>query len=119
MAKIQIYHNKRCTKSNQALNYLKEKGVRDEDIDVVLYLDNPITKETAEQLVGLLSGNLDELIRKPDAKQLGIEIPKTLTEEWVVENIVKTPKIMQRPIILANGKAVIGRPTEKIDDILV
>lgn len=119
MTSIQIYHHKRCTKSNQALNYLKNKGFNDEDINVILYMENPISKETVEQLVDLLADNPDELIRKSDAKALGIDIPKTLTKNWIVENIVKEPKIMQRPIVIYNGKAVIARPTEKIDGIVV
>lgn len=119
MANIQIYHHKRCTKSNQALNYLKDKGFKEEEIDVILYMENPINKKTAEQLVNLFTNNQEELIRKPDAKALGIDVPKTLTKNWIVENIVKEPKIMQRPIVIFNGKAVIARPTEKIDDIVV
>lgn len=118
MTNIQIYHHTRCTKSNQALNYLKEKGFGDDEIDVVLYMENPINKKTAQQIVELLADNLDELIRKPDAKKLGIDVPKTVTKEWVIEHIVKEPKIMQRPIIIANGKAVIGRPTEQIDSLI-
>lgn len=119
MANIQIYHHKRCTKSNQALNYLKDKGFKEEEIDVILYMENPISKETAGQIADLFAANPDELIRKPDAKALGINVPETLTKNWIVEHIVKEPKIMQRPIVIANGKAVIARPTEKIDDIVV
>jgi arsenate reductase len=119
MTNIQIYHHKRCTKSNQALNYIKEKGFKENEIDVVLYMENPISTKTAEQLVNLFEDNLEELIRKPDAKALGIEVPKTLTKQWVIENIVKEPKIMQRPIVIADKKAVIARPTEKINEIVV
>lgn len=118
MKKIKIYHHTRCTKSNQALSYLKEKGFNDDDIDVVLYMDNPISVETAGQIVESLQGDLDALVRRPDAKKMGIEIPKKLTKEWVIKAIVEEPKIMQRPIIIVNGKAVIGRPTENIDSLV-
>lgn len=118
MKLIQVFHNKRCSKSNQALNYLKEKGFSEDAIDVILYMDEPITKETARHIVDLLSDQLDELIRKPDAKKLGIVVPEKLTKSWVVTNILKEPKIMQRPIVIANGKAIIARPTERIDEIL-
>ncbi|HLU87558.1 MAG TPA: ArsC/Spx/MgsR family protein [Taishania sp.] len=117
MGKIEVYHNKRCTKSNQALHYLAEKGM--EDIDVVLYLDNPISSETAKKLVQLLGEDYQELIRIPDAKKLGVEIPKEMSKEWVAKIIVEVPKVMQRPVVVANGKAIIARPTEKIDLILV
>ncbi len=118
MKQIQVFHNKRCSKSNQALNYLKEKGFSEDEIDVILYLDDPISKETANQVVDLLSDQLDELIRKPDAKKLGIVVPEKLTKNWVVTAILKEPKIMQRPIVISNGKAVIARPTERIDEIV-
>lgn len=115
MSKIQIFHNKSCSKSNQALSYLKGKGINEDEIDTVLYMINPISIETATLVVDLLSDNLDEIIRKPDAKKLGVELPNKLTKKWVINNIVKEPKIMQRPIIISNGKAIIARPTEKID----
>lgn len=118
MKQIQVFHNKRCSKSNQALNYLKEKGFSEDEIDVIFYLDDPISKETANQVVDLLSDQLDELIRKPDAKKLGIAVPEKLTKSWVVTSILKEPKIMQRPIVISNGKAVIARPTERIDEIV-
>jgi arsenate reductase len=118
MKKIQIYHNKRCSTSNKALQYLLEKGYNEDDIDVILYLDQPIDKAIATQLAELLKDNLDELIRKPDAKKLGIEVPEKMTKKWVIDAIVKEPKIMQRPIILANGKAVIARPLERIDNVV-
>lgn len=118
MKQIQIFHNKRCSKSNQALSYLKEKGFSEDAIDVVLYMDEPISKETVRYLVDLLDDNLDELIRKPDAKKLGIVIPEKLTKSWVITNILKEPKIMQRPIVISNGKAIIARPTEQMDEIV-
>lgn len=117
MAKVQVYHNKRCSKSNQALNLLSEKGVQ--DVEVILYLDNPISKVRATEIVNMFEGDLEELIRKPDAKKLGIEIPKVLTKKWVIDAIVKEPKIMQRPIVVSNGKAIIARPTEKIERLIV
>lgn len=115
---IQVYHNKRCSKSNQAVNYLIEKGISADEVEIILYLDNPISTETASSLVDMLAAQLDDLIRKPDAKKLGIDVPKQLTKEWVIKAIVDEPKIMQRPIIVRNGKAVIGRPTELIDELL-
>lgn len=117
MSKIQVYHNKRCSKSSQAVNYLIKKGIKEEDLDIILYLDNPISTEIATSLVNMLENQLDDLIRKPDAKKLEIEVPKQLTKDWVIKAIVDEPKIMQRPIIVSNGKAVIGRPTELIDQL--
>ncbi|MBX2949410.1 MAG: hypothetical protein KF704_09065 [Crocinitomicaceae bacterium] len=118
MDRIHLFHNKRCSKSNQALNYLKEKGISEDEIDVILYMDEPLSKETTRYIVDLLSDQLDELIRKPDAKKLGISMPEKLTKSWVAEHILKEPKIMQRPIVIVNGKAVIARPTERIDEIV-
>lgn len=117
MALIQVYHNKRCTKSNQALNYLKNKGNTD-NVEVILYLDNPINEETARQIVNSLVDDAALLIRRPDAKALGIDVPKNPDKEWIIRAITAYPKIMQRPVIVANGKAVIGRPAERIDIVV-
>lgn len=117
MSKIQVYHNNRCSKSNQAINYLKEKGL-EQDLEIIYYLENPIAEEVAQQIVTQFDGTLDELIRRPDAKSLEIEIPKELTKEWIIKTIVEYPKVMQRPIVVKNGKAIVARPTENIDKLV-
>lgn len=117
MKAITIYHNSRCSKSNQALNYLKEKGLENQ-LNIVKYLDNTVDRKTAKEIANYFKDDLPALIRKDDAKKLGVEIPEKLTIEWVAESIVNYPKIMQRPIVIKNGKAVIARPTEKIDDLV-
>ncbi|HNR85312.1 MAG TPA: ArsC/Spx/MgsR family protein [Taishania sp.] len=114
MSKVKILHNKMCSKSCTAMNFLKDHGFSDADIDVNLYVENGIDTATAQLIVDTFEGNLEDLIRKPDAKKLEIEVPSPLTKEWIVENIVKTPKIMQRPIIIKDGKAIIGRSEESL-----
>ena len=118
MSLIKVYHNSRCSKSNQALAYLKDKGINDEQMNVVRYLDEPISKDVATELVNLLQDDLEALIRRADAKKLGIDVPKSLTKDWVIEHIVSEPKIMQRPIVVKDKKAIVARPTELIDSIL-
>ncbi|MCO5260803.1 MAG: hypothetical protein M9916_11720 [Crocinitomicaceae bacterium] len=118
MSKVQIFHNKMCSKSCSAMNYLKDHGYNEQDIDVTLYNENRIDKETAQKIVDLFEGNIEDLIRKPDAKKLGIDVPKPLTKAWIVENIVKEPKIMQRPIIIKDGKAIIGRSEESLGTLI-
>ncbi len=93
---------------------MKDHGYSEADIDVNLYVENGIDTVTAQLIVDTFEGNLEDLIRKPDAKKLEIEVPSPLTKEWIVENIVKTPKIMQRPIIIKDEKAIIGRSEESL-----
>lgn len=118
MKKIQVFHNTRCSKSCTALNFLKEHEIENQEIEVILYLQDQISKETAEKIVHSLDGDISELIRTADAKKLGIEVPKPITKEWVVENILKEPRIMQRPIIIKNGKAIIARSPEKLNELI-
>lgn len=118
MSKIQVFHNKSCSKSCSAVNFLKDHGVDENELEVSLYMESHVDKKTAQMIVDLLVGDLEDLIRKPDAKKLGIELPKVLTKEWVVENIVKEPKIMQRPIIIKDGKAIIARSTESLETLI-
>lgn len=118
MDKIQVFHNKSCSKSCSALSFLKEHGVDEDEMEVSLYMDNRIDRKTARKIVDLFVGNLEDLIRLPDAKKLGIEIPEELTKGWVVEHIIKQPKIMQRPIIIKDGKAVIARSPESLDTLI-
>jgi arsenate reductase (glutaredoxin) len=119
MSKVQIFHNSRCSKSNNAMCFLGDHGM-DSDIEVVRYMEQPISKETATNIVNSLSKEfqLIDLVRIADAKKLGIEIPKEVTKEWVINTITTEPKVMQRPIIITNGVATIGRSDEALQSLL-
>lgn len=109
-----VYHNNRCSKSRSALAYLDEKQG---EYEVIEYLKEPLNAKQIKELLAQLSIPAADLIRKgePDFKEnfKGKELNE---KEWI-EAMVKYPKLIERPIIVKNGKAVIGRPTERIEEL--
>ena len=115
MSNIKIYHNPRCSKSRAALTLLEEQGV---DAEVVKYLDTPPTKEEIRELLKMLGISARELMRtKEDIyKELGLKDVED--EEKLIEAMAAHPKLIERPIVIKEGKAAIGRPIEKIVELL-
>jgi len=111
-----IYHNPRCSKSRQTLALLHEHNI---DADVVEYLNTPPNKAELEALLELLGLEPRELMRTKEAeyKELGLD-DESLSREALIKAMVANPKLIERPIVIHNGKAAIGRPPEKILDIL-
>lgn len=90
------------------------------DFKIINYLEAPLTKVDIRNLLGLLKLKAKEIIRKNEAefKLLNLSNEDLECDEMVIKAIIKSPKILQRPIIVSNNKAVIGRPPEKIYEIL-
>lgn len=114
---VKIYHNPRCSKSRDTLSLLKSNGVEPE---VVLYLETPPNAQTVRQLLHMLGiGSARELMRKKEDlyKSLNLDDSR-LTETELVQAMVENPKLIERPIVVANGQARIGRPPEDVLEIL-
>lgn len=111
-----IYHNPRCSKSRQTLELLHEHHI---DADIIEYLKQPPTKEELSQLLTMLGVEPRELMRTKEAeyKALGLD-DDSLSRETLIEAMVANPKLIERPIVVHNGKAAIGRPPEKVLEIL-
>lgn len=112
---ITIYHNNRCTKSRQGLALLEESG---KDFDVVKYLENVPTENELKKIIDLLGISPIELVRKNEAVWKENFKDKDLSDAEIISAMVKNPKLIERPIVINGDKAVIGRPTENINDIL-
>jgi len=113
---IRIYHNPRCSKSRQALELLRTRGIEPE---IVEYLKTP---PTAAQLGEILDGlNLQprDLMRtdEHEYRAAGLD-DAALTREQLIAAMVRHPKLIQRPIVLANGKVALGRPPERVLEIV-
>ncbi len=109
-------HNPRCSKSRQGLEYLKEeKGITPM---IVKYLDTPLNFEEISQLIKKLEIKPIELIRKNEDYYKKELKGKDLSDEELIQAMADNPKLIERPIIINGGKAVIGRPVENIDTIL-
>lgn len=111
-----IYHNPRCSKSRQTLAIIEENGLSP---DIVLYLDNPLDKATLKTILKKLNLGPRDIIRKGEAeyKELGLAEPD-LSDEQLIDAIAKTPKLLERPIVVKGDKAVIGRPPENVLTLL-
>jgi len=116
MAKVQIWHNPRCSKSRQGLAYLQEKEC---DIEIFDYLKKSIDSHALARLIEKSGQPLADFIRtnEPEYKELGLK-NKNLTVEKFAEIATKHPKLLQRPIIIKEGKVVVARPVSKIDEVL-
>lgn len=112
-----IYHNPRCSKSRQTLQVLLDHHVQPQ---IVKYLETPPTPEELKKLLEMMKLSPGEIIRFKDknTRELGLSPKDTRSvEEWI-DFMVKNPAIIERPIVVINGKAVLGRPPEKVLEIL-
>ena len=113
---ITIYHNPRCSKSRQTLELLEKNGVPP---TVVEYLKTPPTVGKLKEILSQLGLKPRELMRKKEAVYAEGKLDNpSLSDDDLVEAMTKHPILIERPIVLANGKAAIGRPPEKVLDIL-
>jgi len=111
-----IYHNPRCSKSRAALALLHERGIEPK---IVEYLKTPPDRAELEDLIALLGISPRELLRTGEAayRELGLANPD-LPDERIIQAMVDHPKLIERPIVVRGGQARIGRPTERILEIV-
>ena len=109
---MKIYHNPRCRKSREGVQYLTDKGVK---FEIIEYLKDNLSKETIQILLNKLNITALELIRKNEKIWKENYKDKSLSEKELVEVLHKEPKLIERPIIESKNLAVIGRPIENID----
>lgn len=114
--KVTIYHNPRCSKSRQALDLLQQRDIAP---IVVEYLKNPPDKKELKELLARLGMEPRELMRTQEAAYLeqGLDDP-TLSRDQLIAAMVEHPVLIERPIVIMGDRAVVGRPPEKILDIL-
>jgi arsenate reductase len=113
---ITIYHNPKCSKSRQTLKLLQEQGINPVTIE---YLKNPPTVEKLKEILSLLGVSPRDLIRKKEDEYKELDLANSrLSDEDLIGFMVKNPNLIERPIVLANGKAALGRPPEQVLNIL-
>jgi len=111
MSNVQIWHNPRCSKSRNGLNILKENKI---EVEVVKYLDNPRTQEEITDLLKMLGMSARELMRTKESIYKELDLKNENDEGKLIQAMVENPKLIERPIVIKDGKAVIGRPIENI-----
>jgi arsenate reductase len=107
-----IYHNPRCSKSRQTLALLAEKGVTPHVID---YLNNPPSAYTLREILTQLEFTPRDLLRQGEIvyRELGLK-EAILSDEDLIKIMINNPKLIERPIVIHNGKAKVGRPPENV-----
>lgn len=107
-----IYHNPRCTKSRLTLAILKEKGV---DFQIIKYLDNTPSADELKALLGELDMNARSLMRTHESFYKDNNLAdESLSEEDLIQAMVKHPILIERPIVKTNKGVAIGRPPENV-----
>ncbi len=116
MSEVIIYHNPRCSKSRQTLALLEQKKIKP---TVVEYLKTPPTEQELHDIIKQLNCNARDLLRRGEAiyKELNLA-DNSLSEQQLITAMCDHPKLIERPIVIHNGKAKIGRPPEAVLDIL-
>ena len=115
MSTFKIYHNPQCSKSRCALDFLLENK---RDVHVREYIKEPLSKEELKSIIDLLGISAFELIRKSEAVFKDQYKGKTLNDDQWIDAMIQFPKLIERPIVVKDGKAVIARPTENIQALL-
>lgn len=113
---VKIYHNPRCSKSRQTLQVLKKHNVEPE---VIEYLKTPPDKSTLKQILQQLGLSPRELMRQKEAeyKENQLDDPN-LTNDQLIEAMLKHPKLIERPIVITDKGVALGRPPEKVLEVL-
>jgi arsenate reductase (glutaredoxin) len=112
---ITIYHNSRCSKSREGLNFLEKSGMT---YKIVNYLETIPTKEELKSILKKLNLPAIELVRKKESIWIEKYKSKKLSEAELIQVMIENPKLIERPIVIHGDKAVIARPAEKINEVL-
>ncbi len=108
-----ILHNPRCSKSRETLKLLTDRGV---ELDVVEYLQQPLSKAQLREVCKLLGKQPLEIIRTKEAlfTELGLSKDNGYSDEQWIDVLASHPKLLERPIVIYRGRAAIGRPPESV-----
>lgn len=113
MSKWTLYHNPKCSKSREALALLQARGV---DLQVIEYLKTPPSEKELKALVAMLKESVSELVRTKEVEFQ--ESPFDInSEDEVIRHLARTPKLMERPLVVNDHVAVIARPVAKIESL--
>jgi len=116
LSMVVLYHNPRCSKSCAALALLEERGVA---FELVRYLETPLDENEIGELLHLLGMKPLELMRRGEAafKELALG-EDGVTDQAMVEAMAAHPILMERPVFVHDGRAVVGRPPERVLELL-
>ncbi len=113
--KVVIWHNPRCSKSRETMKLLEAQGIAPE---VRFYLEDAPSEAELREALSLLGIGAGDLVRRGEAAFREEGLSKASSDEEILAAMLRVPKLIERPIVFANGKAAIGRPPEAVLDIL-
>lgn len=112
---VKIWHNPRCSKSREAVNIVEESS---HESEIIKYLDTQPDAQEIKQTLTLLGVSPRELMRTTEAIYKELKLKEEMDEEKLIEAMAQNPKLIQRPVLFKDGKAIIGRPSETITAFL-
>ncbi len=116
MSQITLYHNPNCSKSRGAKEILESRGV---DFEIVEYLKTPLDADSISVLLQAIGGDPADLVRKDSHfKELGLNADDYQSADAVAKLLAEHPKLMQRPVAVLGDRALIARPSERVEELL-
>ena len=112
---IKIYHNPRCRKSREGLAIVESSG---KDFEIINYLEDVPSKNELRKVLDYLSLSPEQLVRKNEAIWKEKFKGENLSDDQIIDAMLEYPKLIERPIVIKGDRAVIGRPSEKIIELL-
>ncbi len=115
MKKIKVFHNNRCSKSRQALALVHDLV---DDVEIVDYMNNPVGKNDLIKVLSYLGISAKELLRKGETDYKIHIKGKDLSDNQIIDLMLKYPKLIERPIVIHKEKAIVARPPELVNDFI-
>lgn len=116
MERVTIYHNPSCSKSRSALKILQDRGV---PVEVVEYLRQPPDRATLSRIVDMVGEPAHQLVRRDDRfAELGLTPADVASRDAVIDLLEAHPELLQRPVVVLDGRAVVARPPERVHDLI-
>ena len=116
MSKYTIFHNPRCSKSRQTLQILKNNEC---DTEIIIYVEAPLDQSVLEGVIKKISLSPRELLRKGEQEFKDNDLKnKNLSDQEIIEFMVKHPRLIERPIVIKGDRAILGRPPENVLELI-
>ena len=112
---LTVYHNPRCRKSREAVQYLEDKGL---SFDIVKYLEQSFDKNTLGEVLKKIEKKPSEILRKNEVLWKKEYASKDFSEDQILQLLVEQPKLIERPIVTTTDKGVLARPIENLMEFL-
>jgi len=115
MNKVTIWHNQKCSKSREAMNILENNNY---DTEVIKYLETTPNETEIKNILKMLGITPRELMRTKEALYKELKLKEELNDDALISAMAQNPKLIERPVIIKGSRAIIGRPTQKIEEFL-